>query len=74
MTTNPTKPYRTGTFTTASALASPAHKHRPAAYAKPVLKVFPPTSETTAKVTMLTVYALTAITIAFIAMHEAGLF
>ncbi|MGV9734937.1 hypothetical protein ACWDT5_12690 [Rhodococcus aetherivorans] len=72
MTTNPTEPYRSGAVTTAFALTSRSQQRRPVAYSKPVLRVFPPTSERTAKVAMVTVYALMAITIVFIALHEAG--
>ncbi|KOS57555.1 hypothetical protein Z051_03460 [Rhodococcus rhodochrous KG-21] len=72
MTTNPAEPYRVGAVTTASALTSRSPQRRPVGYSKPVLRVFPPTSERTAKVAMLTVYALMAITIVFIALHEAG--
>ena len=41
---------------------------------KPILKMFPPTSEHAAKVTMLTVYALMVIAIIFIVLREFGVF
>ncbi|MEV0945369.1 hypothetical protein [Rhodococcus sp. NPDC049939] len=44
------------------------------AYTKPILKMFPPTSEMTVKVTMMTVYSLMAITIVFIVLREVGVY
>jgi len=57
-----------------SPAASPADTRRLVAYSKPILKMFPPTSEHAAKVTMLTVYALMIIAIIFIVLREFGVF
>ncbi|MCQ4120979.1 hypothetical protein NOF53_17715 [Rhodococcus sp. FXJ9.536] len=45
----------------------------PAAYYKPILRMFPPTSETAEKVAMLTVYGLMAAAIVVIALQVAGI-
>ena len=72
MTANPAEFHSTPNVPPSSA-AAPAET-RLVAYTKPILKMFPPTSEHAAKVTMLTVYALMVIAIIFIVLREAGLF
>lgn len=74
MTTNRLGSSSTPNAPTPSVVAGLSPGHRPVPYSKPIPKVFPPTSETAAKVAMLTVYALMAVTIVFIALREAGLF
>ncbi|BAH53775.1 hypothetical membrane protein [Rhodococcus opacus B4] len=72
MTANPAEFHSTPNVPPSSA-AAPAET-RLVAYTKPILKMFPPTSEHAAKVTMLTVYALMVIAIIFIVLREVGLF
>ncbi|MDV7357702.1 hypothetical protein ACH47B_19955 [Rhodococcus sp. NPDC019627] len=45
----------------------------PVAYYKPILRMFPPTSETAEKVAMLTVYGLMAAALLIIALQVAGI-
>ncbi|OUS88243.1 hypothetical protein CA951_38310 [Rhodococcus sp. NCIMB 12038] len=73
MTANPAEFHSTPNVSPSSA-AAPVETRRLVAYTKPILKMFPPTSEHAAKVTMLTVYALMVIAIIFIVLREAGLF
>ncbi|PQP16047.1 hypothetical protein C5613_37215 [Rhodococcus opacus] len=73
MTANPAEFHSTPNVPRTSA-ASPADTRRLVAYSKPILKMFPPTSEHAAKVTMLTVYALMIIAIIFIILREFGVF
>ncbi|WP_241962298.1 hypothetical protein [Rhodococcus opacus] len=73
VTANPAEFHSTPNVPRTSA-ASPADTRRLVAYSKPILKMFPPTSEHAAKVTMLTVYALMIIAIIFIILREFGVF
>lgn len=73
VTANPAEFHSTPNVSPSSA-AAPAETRRLVAYTKPILKMFPPTSEHAAKVTMLTVYALMVIAIIFIVLREVGLF
>ncbi|WP_256974254.1 hypothetical protein [Rhodococcus sp. NCIMB 12038] len=73
VTANPAEFHSTPNVSPSSA-AAPVETRRLVAYTKPILKMFPPTSEHAAKVTMLTVYALMVIAIIFIVLREAGLF
>ncbi|MDI9948796.1 MULTISPECIES: hypothetical protein [Rhodococcus] len=73
VTANPAEFHSTPNVPRPSA-ASPADTRRLVAYSKPILKMFPPTSEHAAKVTMLTVYALMIIAIIFIVLREFGVF
>ncbi|MDH6287882.1 hypothetical protein ACNJ7E_07730 [Rhodococcus sp. NM-2] len=73
MTANPAEFHSTPNVPRPSA-AAPADTRRLVAYSKPILKMFPPTSEHAAKVTMLTVYALMIIAIIFIVLREFGVF
>ncbi|KAF0963819.1 hypothetical protein MLGJGCBP_03086 [Rhodococcus sp. T7] len=73
MTANPAEFHSTPNVSPSSA-AAPVETRRLVAYTKPILKMFPPTSEHAAKVTMLTVYALMVIAIIFIVLREVGLF
>ncbi|MFD9662847.1 hypothetical protein ACFWAY_14665 [Rhodococcus sp. NPDC059968] len=73
MSANPAEFHSTPSVPRPSA-AAPAETRRLVAYTKPILKMFPPTSEHAAKVTMLTVYALMVIAIAFIVLREFGAF
>ncbi|MFC9905104.1 hypothetical protein ACFVJ3_33835 [Rhodococcus sp. NPDC127593] len=73
MSANPAEFHSTPSVPRPSA-AAPAETRRLVAYTKPILKMFPPTSEHAAKVTMLTVYALMVIAIVFIVLREFGAF
>ena len=73
MTANPAEFHSTPNVPRPSA-AAPADTRRLVAYSKPILKMFPPTSEHAAKVTMLTVYALMVVAIIFIVLREFGVF
>jgi hypothetical protein len=74
MTANPAEFHGTPTVSRPPTPAAPAEPRRLVAYTKPILKIFPPTSERAAKVTMLTVYALMVIAIIFIVLREFGVF
>ncbi|TQC45034.1 hypothetical protein EEB14_33895 [Rhodococcus sp. WS4] len=74
MTANPAEFHSDPSVPWPSTAASPDETRRLVAYTKPILKMFPPTSEHAAKVTMLTVYALMIIAIVFIVLREFGLF
>ncbi|WP_072689877.1 hypothetical protein [Rhodococcus marinonascens] len=74
MIANSTESYSTPGVPRVGAVAAQNGDSRVVAYTKPILKMFPPTSEWTAKVTMMTVYGLMAITIVFIVLREAGLY
>lgn len=74
MIANSTESYNTPGVPRAHAVAAQNDDHHLVAYTKPILKMFPETSEWTVKVTMMTVYALMAITIVFIVLREAGLY
>ncbi|MBC2642736.1 MULTISPECIES: hypothetical protein [unclassified Rhodococcus (in: high G+C Gram-positive bacteria)] len=74
MTANPAEFHGTPSVSRPSTPAAPDETRRLVAYTKPILKMFPPTSEQAAKVTMLTVYALMVIAIIFIVLREFGAF